>query len=67
MEPRGLEILRRCRQRIGRCRRVEQLEDNLKAAVLELSASELEALSATTAPHALYPQWMIERRNEGRR
>ncbi len=47
--------------------KMTQLEDNLKAAELELSASEIETLSATTAPPALYPQWMIARQNEGRR
>lgn len=44
-----------------------QLEDNLKAAELQLSASELELLSATTQPPKLYPEWMIERQNTGRR
>ncbi len=47
--------------------KLTQLEDNLKAAALELSAAEIETLSATTAPRALYPEWMIERQNEGRR
>ena len=46
--------------------KMSQLEDNLKAADLELTAAELEVLSATTAPPAQYPQWMIERQNEGR-
>ena len=46
--------------------KMSQLEDNLKAADLELTAAEIEALSATTAPAAQYPQWMIERQNEGR-
>ena len=43
-----------------------QLEDNLKAADLHLTAAEIEVLSATTAPAPQYPQWMIERQNEGR-
>jgi aryl-alcohol dehydrogenase-like predicted oxidoreductase len=43
-----------------------QLEENLKAAELQLSAAEIEVLSATTMPAAQYPQWMIERQNEGR-
>lgn len=47
--------------------KMTQLEDNLKAAELELSIAEIETLSATTIPPALYPQWMIERQNEGRR
>jgi aryl-alcohol dehydrogenase-like predicted oxidoreductase len=44
---------------------MEQLEDNLKASDLQLSAAEVAALSLTT-PSALYPQWMIERQNQGR-
>jgi len=46
--------------------KMSQLEDNLKAADLELTALEIEVLSATTAPRPLYPQWMIERQNQGR-
>jgi aryl-alcohol dehydrogenase-like predicted oxidoreductase len=46
---------------------MSQLEDNLKAADLELSAAELETLSATTAPPSQYPAWMVERQNEGRK
>src|ERR1051325_8998224 len=46
--------------------KMTQLEDNLTAAELVLSAEELETLSATTKPPQLYPQWMIERQNEGR-
>jgi aryl-alcohol dehydrogenase-like predicted oxidoreductase len=46
--------------------KMTQLEDNLKAADLELTAAEIEILSATTAPAPQYPQWMIERQNEGR-
>lgn len=46
--------------------KMSQLEDNLKAADLELTAVELEVLSATTAPRPHYPQWMIERQNAGR-
>lgn len=47
--------------------KMSQLEDNLKAADLELSAAELETLSATTAPPSQYPAWMVERQNEGRK
>jgi aryl-alcohol dehydrogenase-like predicted oxidoreductase len=47
--------------------KMTQLEDNLKAAELELSTDEIETLSATTKPPQLYPEWMIERQNEGRR
>ena len=46
--------------------KMEQLEDNLKAAELRLSAEEVEKLSATTAPRPLYPAWMVERQNSGR-
>ena len=46
--------------------KMPQLEDNLKASDIELSVEEVERLSATTAPRAQYPQWMIERQNEGR-
>lgn len=46
--------------------KMSQLEDNLKAADLELSREEVERLSQTTAPAPMYPQWMIERQNAGR-
>jgi len=46
--------------------KMSQLEDNLKAAEIKLSAEEVERISATTKPHTLYPQWMIERQNQGR-
>jgi aryl-alcohol dehydrogenase-like predicted oxidoreductase len=46
--------------------KMSQLEDNLKAADLELSAEEVAQLSATTAPPQMYPEWMIERQNAGR-
>ena len=46
--------------------KMSQLEDNLKSANLELTAEEVEQLSRTTAPRAIYPQWMIERQNAGR-
>jgi aryl-alcohol dehydrogenase-like predicted oxidoreductase len=46
--------------------KMSQLEDNLKATEVKLSAEEIERLNATTAPRALYPQWMIELQNEGR-
>lgn len=46
--------------------KLSQLEDNLRAADLQLSGTQVEALSATTAPAPQYPQWMIERQNEGR-
>ena len=46
--------------------KMSQLEDNLKSAEIELTREEVERLSAATEPHKLYPQWMIERQNEGR-
>ncbi|HKO43913.1 MAG TPA: aldo/keto reductase [Pyrinomonadaceae bacterium] len=46
--------------------KMSQLEDNLKAADLALTAAEIEMLSATTAPRPIYPQWMIELQNQGR-
>jgi len=46
--------------------KLSQLEDNLKATDLKLTAAELEALSATTAPTPQYPQWMIDLQNQGR-
>ena len=45
---------------------MSQLEDNLKAADLELTTDEVEQLSGTTAPAPIYPEWMIERQNAGR-
>jgi aryl-alcohol dehydrogenase-like predicted oxidoreductase len=38
--------------------KLHQLEDNLKAADLTLSASEVEHLNQLTTPAALYPGWM---------
>ena len=46
--------------------KMSQLEDNLKAIDVQLSAEEVERLSATTQPPKLYPRWMIELQNEGR-
>lgn len=46
--------------------KMSQLEDNLKATEVSLSAEEVERLNQTTAPRVIYPQWMIERQNEGR-
>ena len=43
--------------------KMAQLEDNLKAADVQLTAAEVERLSSTTAPAVLYPQWMVERQN----
>ena len=46
--------------------KMSQLEDNLKAAELRLSTEEVERLSATTAPAAQYPRWMVELQGAGR-
>ncbi|HKG13832.1 MAG TPA: aldo/keto reductase [Pyrinomonadaceae bacterium] len=46
--------------------KMSQLEDNLKAVGLKLSAEEIERLSATTAPPRMYPQWMVEFQGAGR-
>jgi aryl-alcohol dehydrogenase-like predicted oxidoreductase len=46
--------------------KMSQLEDNLKAAELRLTSEEVSRLSATTAPAAMYPQWMVERQGAGR-
>lgn len=43
--------------------KMAQLDDNLKAADVELTAAEVERLSAVTQPATLYPQWMVERQN----
>ena len=43
--------------------KMTQLEDNLRAADLRLTAAEVERLSSTTQPPTLYPQWMVERQN----
>ncbi len=47
--------------------KMEQLEDNLKCTDVSLTAAELEALNSLTRPPALYPEWMYERQNSGRR
>lgn len=46
--------------------KMSQLEDNLKAADIQLSAADIDLLSATTAPRSMYPQWMVELQNQGR-
>ena len=47
-------------------KRLDQLEDNLGAVDLELSADELKTLDAASALPAEYPGWMIERQGEYR-
>ncbi len=41
--------------------KMEQLEDNLKAADLKLSAEEVAKLEEMTAPAPLYPHWFTQR------
>lgn len=45
---------------------MDQLEDNLKAVNVELSAQELAQLDDVSALPREYPQWMIERQAAGR-
>lgn len=48
-------------------RRLDQLNDNLAAADLDLDKDELAALDAVSALPAEYPGWMVERQGAGRR
>ncbi len=48
-------------------KRMEQLEDNLKAPDVELSVAELEQLGAVSALRPEYPGWMLERTGGDRR
>ncbi|MBU6426176.1 MAG: aldo/keto reductase, partial [Rhodospirillales bacterium] len=43
-----------------------QLDDNLAAITLELSADEMTRLDAVSALPAEYPGWMLERQNRNR-
>jgi aryl-alcohol dehydrogenase-like predicted oxidoreductase len=45
---------------------MEQLDDNLKASEVSLTAEDIAELSATTEPRKQYPAWMIERQNANR-
>ena len=45
---------------------LEQLDDNLAAANLTLSADEIVALDKVSAPRPEYPGWMVSRQAEGR-
>ena len=42
-------------------KRVEQLDDNIAATEVELTAAELDALASVSALPSEYPQWMQER------
>ncbi len=47
-------------------KRLDQLEDNLAAASLELTADEVARLDAVSALAPEYPGWMVEVQNTGR-
>lgn len=46
---------------------VEQLDDNLAATTVQLSAEELKRLDEVSALPAEYPGWMLERQSAGRK
>lgn len=48
-------------------KRLEQLEDNLKAVEVRLTADELKQLDNISNPGQVYPGWMIERQGTDRR
>ena len=48
-------------------KRVEQLDDNIKATTIALSGEELAVLDKVSALPAEYPGWMLERQGEPRR
>ena len=48
-------------------KRVEQLDDNIAAAALSLSAEEMAALDEVSALPPEYPGWMLARQGAGRR
>ena len=48
-------------------KKVEQLDDNIAATKVELSADELAKLDAVSALPSEYPGWMLERQCEPRR
>jgi aryl-alcohol dehydrogenase-like predicted oxidoreductase len=45
---------------------IQQLDDNLAAASLTLSAEAIAALDAVSALRPEYPGWMLARQAEGR-
>jgi len=47
-------------------RRMEQLEDNLAAAELELTDEQVRRLDEATQPQPIYPEWMVARQNTNR-
>ncbi len=48
-------------------KRIEQLDDNIGATRIRLTAEELEHLAAVAPPPAVYPGWMLERMGAFRR
>jgi aryl-alcohol dehydrogenase-like predicted oxidoreductase len=44
----------------------KQLDENLKAADVQLTAEDLTALDAATKPTAIYPNWFNERVVDGK-
>ncbi len=46
---------------------IEQLDDNLAAADLQLTTEELTALDEVSRLPAEYPGWMLERQGDNRR
>ena len=48
-------------------KRVDQLEDNIAAASVELTAEELDAIDRVSALPSEYPGWMFARQGEARR
>jgi len=48
-------------------KRVDQLDDNIAATSVELSAEELAVLDRVSAMPAEYPGWMLARQGEVRR
>lgn len=48
-------------------KRMDQLEDNLAAAALKLSESEIRAIAEVSKPRPEYPQWMFDFQGQGRR
>jgi aryl-alcohol dehydrogenase-like predicted oxidoreductase len=47
-------------------KRLDQLDDNIAATDVVLTAAELERLATVSALQAEYPQWMFERQGEAR-
>ena len=44
-------------------KRLDQLDDNLKAVDVALTDDQMTRLDAVTAPRAMYPAWIVERQN----